>query len=49
MNCDGAAKGTPWFAGGWGLLRDHQGTLVTAFSADFGSFLDYKVEVLALA
>lgn len=49
LNCDGAAKGAPGPAGGGGLIRDHQGSLVSAFSANFGSCLAYKAEVLAVA
>lgn len=48
MNCDGAAKRLTGPAGGGGVRRDHQGTLVPAYHTYFGNRVAYKAEVLAL-
>lgn len=49
LNCDGAAKGTPGAAGGGGVIRYHQGTLVIAYHSNFGHCNAYKAEVLAMS
>lgn len=48
LNCDGAAKGNPGPAGGGGIIRDHNGTFVSAFQANIGHCSAFRAEVKAL-
>ncbi|KAL2937362.1 hypothetical protein RDABS01_020811 [Bienertia sinuspersici] len=49
LNSDGAAKGAPGLAGGGGIIRDHWGRMVRAYSANFGICTAYKAELKAVA
>jgi len=45
---DGCSKGNSGSAGGGGVLRDHAGQMIMAFSAYFGFCLNNSAEALAL-
>ena len=48
LNVDGCSKGNPGSAGGGGVLRDHAGQMIMAFSAYFGFCSKNSAEALAL-
>uniref|UniRef100_A0A803MTA4 RNase H type-1 domain-containing protein n=1 Tax=Chenopodium quinoa TaxID=63459 RepID=A0A803MTA4_CHEQI len=47
LNTDGAAKGSPGFAGGGGIIRDCCGNFIKCFTANFGVCGAYRAELLA--
>lgn len=48
LNCDGAVKGSPGPAVGGGIIRDHQGIMVSSFHANYGHCTTFKAKVKAL-
>ncbi|KAL2937063.1 hypothetical protein RDABS01_020512 [Bienertia sinuspersici] len=49
LNSDGAARGSPRPTGGRGIIRDCQGGLLRAFSANFGICSAYRAKLKAVA
>lgn len=48
LNLDGSCRGNPSIGGGGGILWNHEGSLVFAFSSFFGSCTNNKVELRAV-
>lgn len=48
LNVDGASKGNPGLAGGGGLIRDHHGSLVLAYSHFYGPCHSLVAEARAM-
>lgn len=45
---DGASRGNPGLSGGGGVIRDHHGTIVYAFSCFYGDTTNTMAELQAL-
>ena len=48
LNVDGAAKGNPGFSGGWGIIRNHNGDVIAAFSNFYGYATNMEAEFYAV-
>ncbi|KAL3534993.1 hypothetical protein ACH5RR_003454 [Cinchona calisaya] len=48
LNVDGASKGNPGMAAGGGIIRDHYGQCIRAFSNSYQQQTNLQVEALAL-
>lgn len=48
LNTDGAAKGNPGPAGGGAIIRNQQGSFISAFVGNFGHCSSFRAEITAL-
>lgn len=48
LNTDGASRGNPGVAGGGGVLRDHNGSMLLAYAFNYGVTTNFAAEFLAI-